>query len=316
MGETVFRGGDIVHTSDSENMTTVALVRAESRVDGIRQSIEALDLNPVRGKEVMLKPNFNTADRYPGCTHIDTLRELIIYLREMGAEKITIGERSGPPNTAEVMEELGVFALADELGVDIINFDELGADQLVRVDVPDSHWEDGFLVPRALREAECVVCTPCLKTHQFGGIFTMALKLAVGIIPKENTAYMTHLHNSPDMRKMIAEVNAGYTPDLIVLDGMEAFVEGGPMEGTRERADVFLAGTDRIAIDAVGLAVLKQLGTTPEIMDRAIFAQEQIDRAVELGLGVASAGDIEIVTDGSSESQSYAEEIHAILARG
>ncbi len=61
------------------------------------------------------------------------------------------------------------------------------------------------------------------------------------------------------------------------------------MDGPRKDAGVFLAGTDRVAVDAVGVAILKQLGSNDAIMKPAIFAQEQIARAVELGLGVASA---------------------------
>jgi len=33
------------------------------------------------------------------------------------------------------------------------------------------------------------------------------------------------------------------------------------MEGTKKRSDVILAGTDRIAIDAVGVGILKELGS-------------------------------------------------------
>lgn len=40
-----------------------------------------------------------------------------------------------------------------------------------------------------------------------------------------------------------------------MLDGIEAFVDGGPAKGQRKQADVILVGTDRIAIDAVGLSI-------------------------------------------------------------
>ncbi len=46
------------------------------------------------------------------------------------------------------------------------------------------------------------------------------------------------------------------SPDLIVVDGIEAFTDGGPDRGTKVRAEVMLAGTDRIAVDAVGKGVL------------------------------------------------------------
>lgn len=162
-------------------------------------------------------------------------------------------------------------------------------------------------------EAESVVTTCCLKTHGYGGVFTMSLKLAVGITNKRN---MAELHSSVrSMRKMIAELNQVYEPALILLDGIEAFTDGGPMSGVRKRADVMLAGTDRIAIDAVGLAVLMLLGSNKAIMDRKIFEQEQIRRAVELGLGVSSAEQIELVA-GVPASDSLAEKLRAILAHG
>lgn len=295
-----------------DGLTKVSLVKANNRRDALKRSIELLAINPVRGKNVILKPNFNTADPYPGSTHPDTLRELIIYLQEMGSKKITIGERSGPVDSAEVIDTLGVYQIASELGVEVVNIDQLSPEELVRVDPPGSHWKDGFMVPRFIKEAECVVATPCLKTHQYGGIFTMTLKLAVGIVPKTGNCYMQELHSSPHMGKMIAEINTGYHPDLIVLDAMEAFVEQGPMSGKRKKANLFLAGTDSIAIDAVGLAILKELGSTPKVMNTQIFEQEQIIRAIELGLGIDSPEKIELVT-GDPESAAYAETIRSIL---
>lgn len=114
---------------------------------------------------------------------------------------------------------------------------------------------------------------------------------------------------------MIAEINQAYKPSLIVLDGIEAFTDGGPMTGTKKRADVVLAGTDRIAIDAVGLAVLKELGSNEDIMGRKIFKQEQIERAVELGLGVERPEDIDIAA-GDEEGRLYAAKLKDTLLRG
>lgn len=141
----------------------------------------------------------------------------------------------------------------------------------------------------------------------------MSLKLSVGITHKRN---MTELHSSfRSMRKMIAEINQVYRPALILLDAIEAFVDGGPMTGTRKRADVILAGTDRVAIDAVGLTILKELGSNKNIMDRKIFEQEQISRASELGIGITRPEDIEIVT-GDEVSNEYSEKLKEILLKG
>ena len=114
---------------------------------------------------------------------------------------------------------------------------------------------------------------------------------------------------------MIAEINQAYMPSLILLDGIEAFVDGGPGKGTRKKSDVILAGTDRIAIDAVGVAILKELGSNRDIMEKKIFDQEQISRAVELGLGVSRPQDIELVAD-DGEGQQYAKRLRIILDQG
>lgn len=291
----------------------VSLIRTSDRAVGVRKSVDLLGINPVKGRGVLLKPNFNTADAYPGSTHNDTLVSLIMQLRKMGAESITIGERCGPGSTAKVLRDKGIPEICRAHGVKLINFDELPEDQWVKVKPGKSHWNDGFLVARPVRDAECVVSTCCLKTHQYGGVFTMSLKLSVGITHKRN---MAELHSSfRAMRKMIAEINQAYAPSLIVLDAIEAFVDGGPMEGRRKRADLIIAGTDRVAVDAVGIAVLKDLGSNDAIMGKKIFDQEQIARAVELGLGIRSPEDIEIIT-ADEESRTYADRLRAHLAAG
>lgn len=293
-----------------KNATEVALVRTSDRESGIKRAIDLLAINPVKGKEVLLKPNFNTADTFPGSTHNDTLTTLIKRLREMGATKITIGERSGPPPTSRVLKEKGIYKICEQLDVDLINFEELPPEGWLRMRSGRSHWRDGFDVAKPVLDAESIVTTCCLKTHRFGGVFTMSLKLSVGITHKRN---MAELHGSfLSMRKMIAEINQAYTPSLIVLDGLEAFVDGGPAHGTKRRADVILAGTDRIAIDAVGLAILKDLGSNKAIMKTKIFDQEQIARAVELGLGVTGPKGIKIIAD-EEKGDEYARLLADIL---
>jgi uncharacterized protein (DUF362 family) len=231
----------------------------------------------------------------------------------MGAKSITIGERSGPPDTRSVLNEKGIYNLCNKLGVGLINFEELASDGWIKIRPEKSHWRDGFDIAKPILDSKSIVTTCCLKTHGYGGVFTMSLKLSVGITHKRN---MRELHTSfLSMGKMIAEINQVYTPSLIILDGIEAFVDGGPMKGTKKRASVILAGTDRVAIDTLGLSILKELGSNKDIMRRKIFEQEQISRAVELGLGITSPEEIEIITD-DADSKKYAERLTGILLTG
>ena len=302
-------------TTEEAKMTEVSLVCTQDRADGVRRAIALLQSNPVRGKVVMLKPNFNSADATPGSTHNDTLRGLVLTLQEMGANRITIAERSGPgDSTRQVTEKKGIFNLAEELSFDIINLEEIGPEGWVHLHPKDTHWQNGFHFPRVYLEAESIVQTCCLKTHAFGGHFTLSLKCSVGMVPRVDYPYMRELHTSPYQRQMIAEINTAYSPDLVVLDGVEAFVDGGPATGTRVTAGVIVAGSDRVAIDAVGVAILRSLGTTSEISQGTVFEQDQIARAVELNLGINSPDQIEFVTD-DSENQAFAENIRDILLK-
>jgi uncharacterized protein (DUF362 family) len=296
----------------ASSKTRVVLVKTQDRAEGVKKCLDLLNVNPFKGKSVLVKPNFNTSDETPGSTHNDTLRALLARIRDMGAKGLAIGDRSGPEPTEQVFDKKGVHALAGSFDAALLNFDELGENGYVKIIPPGSHWKDGFLVARPVVEAECVVSTCCLKTHQYGGVFTMSLKNSVGVVPRKGQGYMRELHSSPDQRRMIAEINFAYRPAVIVLDGLQAFVDQGPMDGPRKDAGVFLAGTDRVAVDAVGVAILKDLGSNDAVMKPAIFAQEQIARAVELGLGVSSAAGIVIETPDPA-SEGYAEKIRTIL---
>jgi len=297
-------------------MTKVALVSAKDRGEYVRQAIDLLELKSFGGKSVVLKPNFNSADPAPGSTHNDTLRSLVLALQQMGAKQITLAERSGPgDSTRTVMEKKGIFKLAQELGFNILNLEEVGPEGWSKIEPRESHWSQGFHFPRIYLEAESIVQTCCLKTHAYGGHFTLSLKNTVGLVPLVGYPYMGELHSSPYQRQMIAEINTAYSPDLVVLDGVEAFVDGGPARGTRVEAEVILAGSDRVAIDAVGVAILRLLGTTPEVSRGLIFEQEQIARAVELGLGIKSPDQVKLITD-DSESEAFAGKVRDILLKG
>ncbi|MDD5466466.1 MAG: DUF362 domain-containing protein [Anaerolineales bacterium] len=235
----------------------------------------------------------------------------------MDAATISVGDRSGMGNTRQVMETAGVFAMGEEMGFATLVFDELPAEDWVMVKLPESHWKRGFPIARPCLDADAVVQACCLKTHQYGGHFTLSLKNSVGMVGKvihgDSYNFMDELHSSKDQHRMIAEINAAYTPALIVMDGVEAFTSGGPHQGNLVNAGVVLAATDRVAIDAVGVALLRYFGTTKEVSRGPVFQLEQLARAVELGLGVDGPQKITLVT-GNEASAAFAAEIEALLA--
>jgi uncharacterized protein (DUF362 family) len=145
-------------------MNRVAFVKTAHRPRGVTASIAGLGTNPAKGKDVLIKPNFNTADPCPGSTHNDTLVALIDELWEMGAKSISLGERSYPP-TIQVMMEKEIMPLLQQRDVRIINFDDLEQSDWIEFKPKDSHWPNGFRIARPILETECLVSTCCLKTQ-------------------------------------------------------------------------------------------------------------------------------------------------------
>jgi uncharacterized protein (DUF362 family) len=154
--------------ADAGPMARVAFVKTSDRSAGVAQAIDLLGLKGFHGKDIFLKPNFNSPDAPPGSTHNDTLASLIRKLQSLGAGPLTIGDRSGMGDTRRVMESKGIFKLASELGAKVVVFDELPGDDWEAIRHPDSHWERGFALPRLVRNAGGIVTTCNLKTHRFG----------------------------------------------------------------------------------------------------------------------------------------------------
>ena len=218
--------------------------------------------------------------------------------------------------TAEVLKNRGVFDLKERLGFEVVDLDQVGTGDWKDIQTTGLHWKHGFKISRIFVESDKVVQTCCLKTHRFGGHFTLSLKNSVGLVaarPEGSSYdYMRELHTSPFQRLMIAEINEFYRTDLVLMDAAKGFVNGGPEKGKLVSPNLLIASKDRVAVDAVGVALLRQYGSTPEVMNGRIFDQELISRAASLGVGVKSANKIDLVPL-DDESRNASETIQKVL---
>ena len=264
----------------------VFLIKTEDRNSGINNLMNHFNINEFSGDNVALKANFNSSDPFPASTHIDTLHAITQKLNEANVASLTLAERSGMGNTRRVLEKMGVFELSDKLGFEVTVLDEENRDKWVKIEKEGTHWVKGFYIPKLFLDSDKVIQTCCLKTHRFGGHFTLSLKNSVGIVakklPEGSYNYMSELHVSPYQRLMIAEINKHYNVNLVIMDAIKAFITQGPEQGEVVEPNLILASSDRVAIDAVGVAILRNYGVKTNISKGRIFEQEQIKRASEL----------------------------------
>ena len=294
----------------------VFILKTTNRTKGVPALLNKLGLGDYSGKQVALKANYNSADPFPASTHLDTLRGIVENLKGAGASGITLAERSGMGDTKQVLEQMGVFNLSKELGFKAVVLNDVGKEDWLKVERGGTHWARGFYMAKVFHDADKVVQTCCLKTHRFGGHFTLSLKNSVGLVAKKVPGgiydYMWELHTSPHQRQMIAEINSHYNLDFVLMDGIKAFTTGGPDKGTLVEPNLLLASRDRVAIDAVGVAILKMYGAKGKVGEADIFMQDQLKRAAELGFGVKSAAEIQL-TPLNDESKVETERIERVL---
>lgn len=283
----------------SNKSSKVFLIKTTDRDSGISKLMEQFSLNEFNNDEVAIKANFNSADPFPASTHIDTLEAIIKGLKDANVEDITLAERSGMGNTRKVLEDMGVLSLSKSLGFNVIVLDDEAKENWVKIDGKGNHWLKGFYIHKLFIDTKRVIQTCCLKTHRFGGHFTLSLKNSVGLVAKRLHGgiynYMAELHMSPNQRKMIAEINNHYDVDFVIMDAIKAFLNKGPETGKIAEPNLLLASDDRVAIDAVGVAILRNYGVETNIAKGPIFELDQIKRAAKLGIGVKSPDEIELI---------------------
>lgn len=237
---------------------------------------------------VMVKPNFNSPDPYPGSTDLDFLRTVLKLLKETGA-RIVVGESSGGiwRPTRKTLNKVELPAMLATMGVELVIFDdhpmdwmhvEVGGDYLKRVTMPRSGYE-----------ATKLVYIPCLKTHKLSR-FSLSLKLAVGFLHPGERRY---LHRG-NLEKKLAEVNIAWQPDLIIMDGRKAFVSGGPDKGKLGEPGIIMASGDMIATDVEGLKILLSYGEKNRL-DPNPWESAQIVTALRHKLG-SGEGEYKVVS--------------------
>jgi uncharacterized protein (DUF362 family) len=297
-----------------EDTVRVAIVKTANREAGIARAVALIGEIDFSGKNVYLKGSYNSPDPFPATTHPDALGAMVRMLRGKGAGSVTLIERSGMGRTRDVMEKLHVLTALEKLNVSFRPLDELSAGEWRHLDFAGSHWQKGIAFPRFLTRDKCVVQLCNLKTHRFGGEFSASLKNSIGLIAKYAGAaesgltakdakqsgrgwnYMKDLHSSLNQGEMIAEANQAYSPELVVMDAVEVFITGGPEKGETAAPEIIAASRDRVALDAVGFAILQYAGARMG-ESKSVFERAQIKRAAELNLGVNSPEKIRVVSD-------------------
>ena len=311
LGTTVFLGDFFPLKQRAKTSTVlVGMARGDSVADSVRRAIKlAGGLDFIKsGDSILIKPNVNSDDPYPGTTNPEVVFEVVNMVRKKGPQRIIVADRSNPWwDTLKAMKKVGIYEAAIRGGAEVVVFSK---GDYVRVNPENSyHWPQGFYIPNLVRQVNHVISLPVAKTHIIAD-FTMGIKNWVGLIPPSDRNYLHSKERKKDFfGRMISEIHLGKKPAFLVMDATKVFVSGGPSHGDLARPNLVIASSDLVANDVTGLALLKTLGTIEEIQRRSVWDQPQIKRAVELGLGIKGPSEIILKTYGIPEEEKIRKEL-------
>jgi uncharacterized protein (DUF362 family) len=246
----------------------------------------------LHGKRVLVKPNVVNDRPPPSTTDPRVVAAVVQLVREAGAQAVTVADSSGIirfPSSAN-LAATGIKQAAESGGASVLALEE---EPWVRVEPVGAKALPRYYVSKPVYDADVFINLPVVKTHRFAH-YSCSLKNVVGIIHPRYRPSVSFL--SPDWHERIAELNLAVHPHLTIADGTTLMIAGGPTSGTPARADLLLISGDRIALDAVAVALIRTFGTWPKVTEQAVWEQRQIKRAIELGLGVQGPRHIELVT--------------------
>lgn len=292
------RGEEVVpkafkRATPGQRKSLIAIVKGDDVEAMIREGIGllgGLERFDLKGKQALLKPNVVAADPPPTTTDPRVVKAVVNLLYQAGASKVVIGEMSAILTlpTMRNLERTGIKQAALEAGAEVTPFDD---GEWVLVNPPQARYVKSFYVAKAYYEADFLVSLPVIKTHRSAS-YSLSLKNTIGAIHPRNRP---SLYGSQYWEEIIAEVNLAAIPHLIIADGLRCMVAGGPWHGEAERTNLIMASWDMIALDAVGLSLLKHFGRWDRVTNIPVWEQRQVRRAVELGLGAKGPFEVELI---------------------
>lgn len=262
-------------------MSRVAIVKGKA--DPVETTVQALEMigSDADGvlsenKPILIKPNYiNSSHPSTGITTDSRVIEGIVkFLRERKIENIIIGEGSGFADTFHAFKVAGVDAAAERYGVKLI---DLNKDEFVEVYPPNPLSLGKVRVAKTALES-IIVSVPKLKLHR-QAMVTLSLKNMMGALASKGT-----MHRGLSLSKNIVDLASVLKPGLAVIDGIIAG-EGHETSGNPIEMDLVIAGTDPVAVDAVGAAVMS---IQPTDVKHLVLAEKK-------GLGTADLNKITIL---------------------
>jgi uncharacterized protein (DUF362 family) len=251
------------------------------------ETLREFDL-PVRGKTVLLKPNFVGSDPLG---MVNTHPAVVYAAREsflrLGAGSVLVGE--GPAlerDTQAVIESVSIREYLNPLAAIFV---DLNVDDVARVTLRThaSRLKELHL-PKTVLGADFLVSLPKMKTHHWAGV-TLSLKNMFGVVPGSCYGWPKNLLHWAGINPAILDINAAVRPDFAIVDGIIGMEGNGPIQGQAKQCGLLVAGDDPVAVDATCARIMGLLPEKIDYLARAatLLGHAGPDKIQQIGESVA-----------------------------
>ena len=245
-------------------MSRVGVAKGDERYATVAKALqlikEDVNINRIRGRRVLVKPNLVSCTVELAATHVDAVRAVIDFIQPFNPSKVIVAEGSAT-DTWKAFESFGYKALEKDYSnvklVDLNNdvYDTVGFSTLdglgktVRVARTAKNSNYRFSVARA-------------KTHDHVGC-TLTTKNMLGCVPKGEHVWVhgaaaepsapleTVLKSNWLLSRNLVALTKVVKPDVGVIDGFIGMEGNGPVSGFPVKLRAAVASTDFVAADAV-----------------------------------------------------------------
>lgn len=204
---------------------------------------------PIRGKTVLLKPNFVGPDPLGVMnTHPAVIAAARDSFLRLGASQVLIGD--GPAMDRDTEAILESVNLREYIRTPSRVFVDLNVDDVkcVPLETRASRLKELYL-PKTVLGVDFLVSMPKLKTHHWAGV-TLSLKNMFGVVPGSCYGWPKNVLHWAGIDRSILDINAAARPDFAIVDGIMGMEGNGPIQGTPKECGVLVLGDDPVAVDA------------------------------------------------------------------
>jgi uncharacterized protein (DUF362 family) len=227
-----------------------------------------------KGQKVVIKPNvvaehgLRDGIYYGGVvTDVRLVRALIELVLPV-AGKVTVAEGASinRAETDRLFAHYGYDKLT-EIDPKRVSLVDLNVDRLVRKTVPNGKRMLSREIPVTLEQADVIINLPVMKTH-FAALVSLSVKNLQGALaPLEK--YMSHFFG---LWQNLVNTHHIVKPKLVIVDGLTALEEFGPVYGTPKAMNLLVGGTNPVAVDA---ATMRIMGFDPFLSPPVMLAYMQ-----------------------------------------